>query len=298
MPLQPEGVLGFRVTAFSDTEHRHLLELLKLGVGKAPDGESIEVVHKHPANIRRQAVVGDNVDQQPAVGQGREGFDQKPLLMPGFPAALVEDGQIRRVQEHQVERLAADPAVEEAAETHPMQSRLGFFRPAFVQLHPVGVAVVSLGNLPQGFTAPAAGVQEIRGDALRELDSLKHQGDVVRVRGVVAQLDVVHQPSDDGGIGGSLYRKALREGVERIVDRPVIAAHEIEAQQAVPEFSGSDSGLVFLRLHQKQTGLSQGLRQTIADTQQNVKGILSGGAVRGPVLLHPGPPNHKGLGQV
>ena len=197
-----------------------------------------------------------------------------------------------------MERLPADPAEKEAAEAHAMQSRLGLFRPAFVQLHPVGVAVIALGNLPQGLAAPAAGVQEIRGNALRELDSAEHQCDVVRVRGVVAQLDVVHQPPNNSGVGSALHWKSLGKGMECVIDGTVIAAHEVEAQQAIPELSGGGGCLIFLSLHQKQTGFPQNLRQITADAQQNVKSVLGGGEVRSPVLLHPGPPNDQRLGQV
>ena len=57
--------------------------------------------------------------------------------MPGPTAALIEDGQIGRVEEQQVEGLMADLAEKEAAEAYPMQAGLGLLSPAFVQLYPV-----------------------------------------------------------------------------------------------------------------------------------------------------------------
>ena len=83
---------------------------------------------------------------------------QKPLLVPRPTAALVEDGEIGRVEEQQVEGLGTDSAVEEAAHSHTVQSCLGLLRAAFVQLHAVGKAIVALVNLPEGLAAAAAGV--------------------------------------------------------------------------------------------------------------------------------------------
>ncbi len=50
--------------------------------------------------------------------------------MPGPAAALVENGQVGRVEEQQMECLMAYLAEKEAARTHPMQAGLGLLRPA------------------------------------------------------------------------------------------------------------------------------------------------------------------------
>ena len=47
-----------------------------------------------------------------------DALDEKPLFVPRLAAALVENGEVRRVQEQQVERLTADVAMEEAAEAY------------------------------------------------------------------------------------------------------------------------------------------------------------------------------------
>ena len=89
--FQPERILKLRIPLFPDTQHSHLFEFLELTVGKAPDGESVKIVHENAADIRRQAIVGDNVDQQPAVHQRGNAFDQKPFLVSGAPTVFVDD---------------------------------------------------------------------------------------------------------------------------------------------------------------------------------------------------------------
>lgn len=76
--FQPEGVLQLCIPALSDAQHRHLLELLELTVGKAPYGEIIKVVHKDSANIRRQPVVRDDIDQKATIHQRREAWSSSP----------------------------------------------------------------------------------------------------------------------------------------------------------------------------------------------------------------------------
>ena len=71
-----------------------------------------------------------------------------------------------------MERFMADTAVKEAAKADSVQSCQGLFGTAFVQLHTIGIAVVSLGKLPQGLTAATARVDQIGGHALRKLDTL------------------------------------------------------------------------------------------------------------------------------
>ena len=50
-----------------------------------------------------------------------DALNEKPLFMPGLPAAAIEYGQIRRIQKQQMERLTADPAEEKAAEAYTVQ---------------------------------------------------------------------------------------------------------------------------------------------------------------------------------
>ena len=156
--LQPQGILRHVRPALAQAHDGDLLEFLKLAIGEPPDGQALKVVHQHPADIRGKPVVGNDIDQQAAVHQVGEAFDQEPLLMPGPTAALIEDGQIGRVEEQQMEGLVADLAEKEAAEAYPVQAGLGLLSPAFVQLYPVGVAVIPLSELPQGFPTAAAGV--------------------------------------------------------------------------------------------------------------------------------------------
>ena len=154
--------------------------------------------------------------------------------MPGPAAALVEYGQIGRIEEQQVKRLAADRAVKEAAEADPVQARLCLLRPVFIQLHPVGIAAVALSNLPQGLAAAAARVQKICDNALREVYAPQDQRDIRRVRGVVAQPDIVHQPAHHCGVGGLIHRKSVGKRAERVIDRLIGAAHEVKAGKSGP----------------------------------------------------------------
>ena len=139
--------------------------------------------------------------------------------MPGLPAAAIEYGQIRRIQKQQMERLTADPAEEKAAEAYTVQAGLRLPGAAFVQLHAVGKAVVPLGELPQGLPAAAAGIKEVGGNTLRELNTPEQQCDIVRVGGVIPQLDIVHKPSDHGGIGGTADWKRTSKAAECVIDR-------------------------------------------------------------------------------
>ena len=79
--------------------------------------------------------------------------------MPGAAAAFVDDRQIRRIQKEQVKCFMADTAVKEAAKADAMEACLRFFRTALVQLHAVGIAVISLSQLAQSFTTAAARIK-------------------------------------------------------------------------------------------------------------------------------------------
>lgn len=68
--LQPERILQFRISVLSDAEYSNLFELLKLAVCKAPDGEVVEIINENTADVRCQAVIGNDIDQQSAIHQG------------------------------------------------------------------------------------------------------------------------------------------------------------------------------------------------------------------------------------
>ena len=51
----------------------------------------------------------------------------------------------------------------------------------FVQLHAVGVAVVAVGKLPKRLATAAAGVEQIRRHALRELDTAQNVRDIFNI---------------------------------------------------------------------------------------------------------------------
>ncbi len=296
--LQPQGILRHVRPALAQAHDGDLLEFLKLAVGEPPDGQSLKVVRQHPADVRGKPVVGNNIDQQAAVHQVRKALDQEPLLMPGPTAALIEDGQIGRVEEQQMERLLADLAEKEAAEAHPMQAGLGLLSPALVQLYPVGIAVIPLSELPQGFPAAAAGVKQIGGHLLRELDAPQNEGDVIRVGGVVAQPDIVHQPANYRRVGGPIHGEFLDEVLDGIVDGAVDIAHQVKPKQARLEHSRRLGVLVLLRLHQKEAGLSDGLGQLAPDGLQQGEIVPGGGQVGVLVLLHPGSLDYHALRQI
>ena len=154
-----------------------------------------------------------------------QAFDQKFLFMPGPSAALVEYRQIRRIEKQQMERLMADAAVEETAKTNAVQARLRLLRPALVQLHAVSVAVVPLGELPEGLAAAAAWVKQVGGDALREPDTPQDKGNIVRIGGIAAHLHIVHQPPNDGGVGLALHWELPGKIPQHIIDGAVVFDH-------------------------------------------------------------------------
>lgn len=156
--LQAFSVLRRSLTAFSYAHDHHLLEFFELSVRKTPDGDILKIIAEDTANIRRQTVVRDHIQQQTAVQQMGNALDEKPLFVPCLAAALVENGEVRRVQEQQVERFSADVAMKKAAKAYTVQAGLRLLRTAFIQFHPIGIAVVALGDLPQRLSAAAAGV--------------------------------------------------------------------------------------------------------------------------------------------
>ena len=124
-------------------------------------------------------------------------------------------GNIGRVQKHEMKRLGADSAVEETSDAHAMETALGFLRPVFVQLHAVSEAVVPVGDLPQSLAAPATGVKDVCGLALRETDSAQNQVNVVGVGGVIAHANLIHQPSDYRRVHRVLRFGELRREIQQ-----------------------------------------------------------------------------------
>lgn len=127
--------------------------------------------------------------------------------MPGASAALIDDREIRRVEKQQMESFAADAAMKEAAEAHAVKPCLCFFRAALVQLHAIGIAVIALRQLSKRLAAAAAGIQQVRGHAFRKSDPPQKKSDIIRVCWVIAQLNVVHQPTYHRSIGLLSHRK-------------------------------------------------------------------------------------------
>lgn len=56
-------------------------------------------------------------------------------------------------------------------------------------------------------------------NTLWELNTPEQQCDIVRVGGVIPQLDIVHKPSDHGGIGGTADWKRTSKAAECVIDR-------------------------------------------------------------------------------
>ena len=177
--------------------------------------------------------------------------------MPRPTAALVEDGEIGRVEEQQVEGLGTDSAVEEAAHAHTVQSCLGLLRTAFVQLHAVGKAIVALGDLPEGLAAAAAGVEDIGGDALREPDAPQDMADVLRVSGIVAHTHLIHQPPNGFGVHGvRAFWKFIGKAPQRLIHRLVGPGHEVESGQAGLQLAGSSGSGILLQFQKCQPGVA------------------------------------------
>ena len=293
--LQPFGALRRSLTALPRAHDHNLLEFFELSVCKTPDGDILKIIAEDTANIRRQTVVRDHIQQQTAVQQMGNALDEKPLFVPCLAAALVEHGEVRRVQEQQVERLPADVAMEEAAEAYTVQAGLRLLRTAFIQLHPIGIAVVALGDLPQCLSAAAAGVKDVGGHTLRKRDALQHQRNVIRIGGIVPQLHVVHEPPDGGRVDGVFLRELLREPADRIIYRTVAGAHQVEALKAPQQLSRHGCQSIALQLHQQRLRVGQRLCQIIADAAECVIGITGGGQIRLPVFFNTGAEYHHGL---
>ena len=127
-----------------------------------------------------------------------------------------------------MKRLMTDRAVKETAKTNPVKARLRLLRPAFVQFHSIGVASISLCDLPQGFTASAAWVQQVGNDSVGKPYAPQDQRDVFRVGGIIAHTDMIHQPPHCRRVRCPINRKSLCKSSDRIVNRPVDIAHQVK----------------------------------------------------------------------
>lgn len=113
------------------------------------------------------------------------------------------------------------------------------------------LAVISLGQLAQSLTAAAAWIEEVRGNAVRKPDRSQHQRDIVRIGRVIAQLDVVHQAAQHGGIGLLPRGERSRELAQHLIDRLVACTHEIEAAYAPAKLSCHRCQFVLFQFQQK-----------------------------------------------
>ena len=208
------------------------MESGKLAACKFPDGKVREVLRENVIDVRRQAIVRHDVDEQTAQHKRPDTLHQKLLFAAHPAAALCQNRQIRRIQKQHMKRLAADLAVKEAAEADAVESCLGFLRAVFVQLHAVGVAVVAVGKLPERLAAAAAGVEQIRRHTLRELNPAQNVRDILRVRRIVAHAHMVHQPPDHRRVDGVRLRKRFCKAGQDFIHRLVRSGHKIKASQA------------------------------------------------------------------
>ena len=204
---QPVGCFVILCGFSAKPQHDRLMESGKLAACKFPDGKVGKVLREDFTDVRRQAIVRHDVDEQTAQHECTDALHQK-LLFAAYPAAaLGQNGQIRWVQKQHMKRLAADLAVKEASEADAVKSCLRFFCAVFVQLHAVGVAVVAVGKLPKRLAAAAARVEQIRRHALRKRDPAQNVRDIFRICRVIAHADMIHQPPDHRRVDGVRLRK-------------------------------------------------------------------------------------------
>ena len=235
---QPVGCFVVLCGFSAKPQHDRLMESGKLAACKFPDGKVGKVLCEDFTDVRCQPVVRHDVDEQAAQHECTDALHQK-LLFAAYPAAaLGQNGQIRRVQEQHMKRLAADLAVKEAAEADAVKPRLRFLRAMFVQLHAVGVAVVAVGKLPKGLAAAAAGVEQICRHALRKRDPAQDVRDIFRVCRIVAHTDMIHQPPDHRRVDGIRLRQRLCKAGQDFIYRLVRSGHEIKASQPCLKLSG------------------------------------------------------------
>ena len=175
----------------------HLLKLLELPVQEAVNTHLFKVVTDDAAHICRQAVIGDNVDQEPTHHKEGDALNQKPLFVSAPSSILRQDRQIRRIQENGMKSAWADIGAEEAAEADAVQLLLCLFRPVVIQFNAVALAVRPKGEPKQGVSCSTAWVDQVgrvpcgKDNAVGDIPHMRE------VRGVMPQPDIVHQAPDD-----------------------------------------------------------------------------------------------------
>ena len=185
--------------------------------------------------------------------------------------------------------------MKEAAKTHSVQPCLRLFRTALIQFHAIGIAVISLGKLPQSLPAATAWVDQIRGDPLREPDALENQRDIVWIRWVIAQLDVVHQAANHSGIGLLPHRKGCRKLDQSLIDRLISGAHKVKSGKPFSELTGRHGLFVFLHLQQEKLRFCQIFHQRASRALQFGISVPCCGEIRLPEFLNPCPLDHHAL---
>lgn len=135
----------------------HLLKLLELPVQEAVNTHLFKVVTDDAAQICRQAVIGDNVDQKPAHHKKGDALNQKPLFVSAPSSILRQDRQIGRIQENGMKSAWADIGAEETAEADTVQLLLCLFRPVVIQFNAVALAVRPQGEPEQASPVPQHG---------------------------------------------------------------------------------------------------------------------------------------------
>ena len=139
----------------------HLVEDLPLRVGEGPAAHP-PVVGGQVAGRDREALPGDDEDQQAAVGQVAGAVGEEGVLRPLVFRIVV----IRRVQEQQPEGPVRYGGGEQVRGQGVAEPLLRLLRPVPVQLDAVGLdgdgvgPVQALGQLRQRLPRPAAGVED------------------------------------------------------------------------------------------------------------------------------------------
>ena len=80
-------------------------------------------------------------------------------------------------------------------------------------------------------------VEQIGGNAGRECNAPRHHVDVLRIGGIIPHANVVHQPSDDGGISGDSLpgRNPLDVVVQQSDEFAVIRGHHRKTCNGLPK---------------------------------------------------------------
>ena len=135
----------------------------------------------------------------------RIAFRKETLFRADIPAVFRNDGKVGRIQQHGMERLAADSRMEIAAEADACQTRKRVLRASLVKLYAVCHAVRAFAQCGKGKPFPAAGVEQVRRGIFRKNDAPPDMREMLHFRGVIAHFDTVHQPADDRRADGAVF---------------------------------------------------------------------------------------------